>query len=316
MMKPLPPTKGVLVALWTPLDARGRLLRPALGDHLAWLRAQGIHGVFALGSTGEFPLLSLAQREEVLAAVVELAAPLPVVANISSIRLDEVVTLGRAARRLGAVGVALMPPPFFPMSQADMLEFFLRAAERIDLPVILYNFPELTGNRIGLETIAAFAERADLAGIKQSGGEFAYHRELIALGREKGFPVFSGADTRLPEAFALGATGCISGLVNFVPDLVAPLYRIAHEGLPGDLAELGRRMQEVGRVADQLTFPLNVAAGIAARGFDPGAPKTVVSAASLRLLEQVEADFRRLFDRYGLAPGRSQPETNSIPSPA
>ena len=83
-----------------------------------------------------------------------------------------------------------------------MLEFFLRAAEAVDLPFCLYNFPELTGNRIGLETIAAFAERAPMAAIKQSGAEFAYHRPLIRLGHEKGFTVFSGADARLPEVFS------------------------------------------------------------------------------------------------------------------
>ena len=69
---------------------------------------------------------------------------------------------------------------------------------------MLYNFPELTGKRIDLPTIAAFADRAPMIGIKQSGGEFAYHQDLIALGREKGFAVMSGSDTRLPEVFQAG----------------------------------------------------------------------------------------------------------------
>ncbi|MBI2497233.1 MAG: dihydrodipicolinate synthase family protein, partial [Opitutae bacterium] len=85
---------------------------------------------------------------------------------------------------------------------------------------MLYNFPELSGTRINLETVAAFAQRAGMAGIKQSGGEFAYHRDLVALGRERNFSVFSGSDTRLPEVFALGVDGCIGGLVNIVPDLM------------------------------------------------------------------------------------------------
>jgi dihydrodipicolinate synthase/N-acetylneuraminate lyase len=294
-MRSIAPRKGVLSALWIPLDSRGRLMKRALAAHIRWLKKCGVNGFLALGSTGEFPRMSLQQREEVLAAVIELAAPAPVIANLSSIRLDEVVQLGKTARRLGAAGAAIMPPSFFPVSQADMLAFFLQAADRVDLPFYLYNFPELTSNRIGIDTVAAFADRANMVGIKQSGGEFGYHPALIELGREKDFSVFSGADTRLPEVFGLGAAGCIGGLVNFVPEYMVEIFRICHEGAAGDATIPGDRMKEVGRIVDQLTFPLNVACGIAARGFDPGAPKTVVSKESARLARQIETEFRRYF---------------------
>lgn len=291
---------GVLAALWVPTDAAGKLKRDALARHLGWLKTTGIHGVLALGSTGEFARMSLREREEVLAAIIELAAPLPVIANLSSIRLDEVVSLGRTAIRLGAVGASLMPPSFYPVSQADMLEFFLRAADGVDLPFYLYNFPELTGNRIGIETVSTFADRANMAGIKQSGGEFQYHHELIALGRQKNFSVFSGSDTRLPEVFGFGAAGAIGGLVNIVPELMVEIYRICREGRPGDVTLPAKRMVEVGQVVDQMKFPLNVACGVEARGFDPGAPKTVLSADSATMYRKIVADFQAQFRAWGL----------------
>lgn len=294
------PRAGVLAALWLPTHADGTLDRPAMSRHVSWLATTGIHGVLALGSTGEFVRLGSAEREAALEAIIEDAAPLPVVTNVSSIRLDEVIALGRGAKRLGSVGVALMPPSFYPVSQADLLEFFLRAADGIDLPFYLYNFPELTGNRINIETVAAFAERAPMAGIKQSGGEFDYHRDLIALGREKDFSVFSGSDTRLLEVFGLGAAGAIGGLVNMVPELMVEIYRICREGVPGDGSVAAERMREVGRVVDRLTFPLNVACGIEARGFDPGHPKTVVSAESTRLYGELVTEFRSVFTSWGL----------------
>ncbi len=294
------PRSGVLAALWLPADSQGRLLRPQLARHLGWLRRQGVHGILALGSTGEFVRMSLAEREAMLAVVMELAAPLPVVVNITSIRLDEVVALGRAARRFGAAGVAIMPPYFYPVSQADMLEFFLRAAEAVDLPFYLYNFPELTGNRIDLETAAAFSEGAAMAGIKQSGGEFGYHHDLVRLGDEKGFSVFSGSDTRLPEVFAIGAKGAIGGLANIVPDLMVSLHAICRLGRPGDPSVAAGRMQALGRVIDRMKFPLNVAAGLEARGFEPGAPKTVVSETSRALYASIVQELRELFDAWGL----------------
>ncbi|MBI5767267.1 MAG: dihydrodipicolinate synthase family protein, partial [Verrucomicrobia bacterium] len=216
---------GIYSAQWIPVDAAGRVDRAALAAHIEFERDHGIAGVLALGSTGEFPHFSVDERKQVLATVAELAAPLPVIANVSDIRPRAAIELGRFAKSLGLPAIGLMPPSFYPMSQPDILAFFLHVAEAVDLPVMLYNFPELCGKRIDLETVAAFADRAPMCAIKQSGGEFEYHRQLIPLGREKGFVVMSGADTRLTEVFALGGAGCIGGLVNIVPELMVELYQ-------------------------------------------------------------------------------------------
>jgi 4-hydroxy-tetrahydrodipicolinate synthase len=181
-----------------------------------------------------------------------------------------------------------------------MLEFFLRAAEPVDLPMYLYNFPELTGNRIDLETVEAFADRAKMAGIKQSGAEFAYHKPLIQLGREKNFSVFSGSDTRLPEVFALGAAGAIGGLVNFVPEMMVQIYNAYREGCLDTANEAQKRMVQTGVVVNRLNFPLNVAAGLEARGFDPGDPKTVVSPRSQGIYIAMVHEFRQLFSQWRL----------------
>jgi 4-hydroxy-tetrahydrodipicolinate synthase len=189
------------------------------------------------------------------------------------------------------------------LAQEDILAFFLHVAEAVDLPVMLYNFPELCGKRIDLPTIAAFADRAPMCAIKQSGGEFGYHRELIALGREKNFAVMSGADTRLTEVFAMGAAGCTGGLVNIVPELMVDIYRCSAAGRPVDAAVSAARMVELGRVIDQLAFPPNVGAGLAARGFSPGASKSILSSESRALAAKIEAELRTLFRQWGLAPG-------------
>lgn len=291
---------GVFSAQWIPSDALGRVERVTLAAHAAFEKSHGISGVLALGSTGEFPHFTLEERKGVLATMAELFSPLPLIANVTDIRPRAAAELGRTAKSLGYSAIALMPPIFFPVSQADMLAYFLHVADAVDLPVMLYNFPELTGKRIDLPTVAAFAERAPMCAIKQSGGEFAYNRELIALGREKNFVVMSGADTRLPEVFAMGATGCIGGLVNMVPELMVLIDRVCRQGQPGDATAATAAMKEVGVIVDRLTFPLNVAAGLAARGFDPGAPKTVVSAESACIYEGIVADLRVKFAAWGL----------------
>lgn len=296
------PRQGILAALWLPTDPDGKLLVAELTRNLEFLKRNGVHGVLALGSTGEFPQFDLEQRKAILATVAELAAPLPVIANVSDIRPREVAELGRFARQLGLPAIAIMTPGFFPSTQADALAHFLHAADTSGLPTFLYNFPELTGTRIDPETVLAFAERAPMAGIKQSGREFDYHRQLIALGREKKFRVFSGADTRLPEVFALGADGCIGGLVNIAPDLMVHLYRLCHEGAAGGIEPAFTQLKQIGSVIDRLTFPLNVAAGMEARGLETGSPKARVSPASTQLYREIVADLGEKFRAWGLSP--------------
>ncbi len=296
---------GIFSAQWIPTDVAGRIDRPALSAHLQFERRAGISGVLGLGSTGEFPFFSPDERRVVLSTLAELVAPLPVIANITDIRPRVAIELGRFARELGLPAVALMPPVFFPVSQADMLAYFLHVADAVQLPVMLYNFPELTGKRIDLATISAFADRAPMCAIKQSGGEFGYHPDLIALGRERKFVVMSGADTRLPEVFKLGAAGCIGGLVNIVPELMVAIERICRQGQAGDFRAPAATMVEVGRLIDQLTFPLNVAAGLEARGLKPGAPKSIVSPESRQLYAKVVAELGALFQREKLAPAPS-----------
>lgn len=289
--------KGIYSALWIPTDEAGRIDRAALAALIEFERGHGIHGILALGSTGEFPQFSIEERKVALRSVLELSRGLPVMANITDIRPRAAVELGRFAKEVGAVAVALMPPMFYPVSPADQLAYFLHVAERVDLPVMLYNFPELTGKRIELNVVSDFADRAMMCGIKQSGAEFNYHRELISLGKVKNFSVMSGADTRLPEVFSMGAVGAIGGLVNIVPEWMVSLHRMGAEEQPGDTRKLAAAMVEVGRIVDQLTFPLNVAAGIDARGFCPGAPKMIVSEESRALYGKVVSDLRALFLR-------------------
>jgi 4-hydroxy-tetrahydrodipicolinate synthase len=292
---------GIFSAQWIPTDASGQVDRTSLATHIAFQRRHGISGLLALGSTGEFPHFDLEQRKQVLATVAEIAAPLPVIANVTDIRPRAAIELGRLAKSLGLPAIALMPPVFFPISPADMLAYFLHVSDAVGLPVMLYNFPELTGKRIELPTIAAFAERAPMCAIKQSGSEFAYHRELFALGREKKFVVMSGADTRLPEAFQLGAAGCIGGLVNVVPELMVTLDRVYRQGQSGEGSGAAAAMKDVGRIVDQLTFPLNVGAGVAARGFSPGVSKMVVSPESQALHAKVVDELVALFKAHNLA---------------
>jgi len=292
--------EGIFCALWTPTDENGAILEKTLKTNLEFVTSKAVQGLLALGSTGEFLQLEVSARKDFLKKVLAWSGGLPVIANISDIRPSVVAELGRVAREHGAAAVAVLPPYFFPLAQADLAEFFVRAGEAAKLPLFLYNFPERTGNRIALETVAAVADRIQLAGVKQSGAEFAYHQPLVELGRRRSFVVFTGSDTRLPEAMAMGVNGCVSGLANAVPEVMLEVFAGARRGPGSTQSRAAERMRQLGELVDRLEFPLNVAAVIEARNLSPGHPKSVVSTETEQRYQKLKSEVRQLFQEWKL----------------
>ena len=223
-------------------------------------------------------------------------------ANVSEINPRVASEMGRVAAGAGFDSISLLPPWFFELSQDDVAEFLLHVGKASGLPVWLYNFLERTGHKIALESVRKAAANLPLVGVKQSGADFEYHRPLVALGRELGFSVLTGSDTNMGEAMEMGAVGSVSGLANVLPELVMEMYGNARRdgGLKASQSEAGKRLHEIGKVMGSLTFPLNVAAVLEARGIPPGAPKARVSASSAEGYQQLVITARERFRAWGL----------------
>jgi len=272
--------RGVIPALWTPTGPDGSLLAKAFERNIAFILQSQPDSLLVLGSTGEFIHLSIDERKHVLETSLACAASKPVLVNISHTNFRSAIELGRHAKESGAVAATLLPPWFFPLSDGDLVEFFVRIGEAIGIPLVLYNFKALNGKRLTPEVVREIATRIPILGIKHSAGEMQEHKALAELGREFGFNLITGWDTHIPEAMSLGAAGVVSGLANIVPDLVAKAY--ATSGGADQLKQLGMLLSK-------LEFPLNIAAAMEARGLQPGFPKSIVSAAT----SQRYANLRR-----------------------
>jgi 4-hydroxy-tetrahydrodipicolinate synthase len=251
---------------------------------------------------------------DLLSLVAEFSGDMTIIANVSDVALEVTMELARKAEELKFDAISIMPPGFFPTTQEDLLAYFLHVSEKSSLPVILYNYPEVTGTRISLSTISAFSALAPMIGLKQSGQEFSYLRDLVPMGNELGFEVFAGTDTRVPEALALGASGSIGGLVNVVPEYLVGIYA-NHQRDPSCASDVpSGRLRKIGETIDQLAFPLNVAAGVQSRRLVVGKSKSVISAETRTLFSRVCGELQDLFETWGLEPAledEHQPQTES-----
>jgi 4-hydroxy-tetrahydrodipicolinate synthase len=300
-MNPPSISQGIVCALWTPLTADGRIDVALLERHLEWLGGTGLDGLLALGSTGRFAHLPVESREVLLRQTLQRVSKLPVLVNVSDLDQRVVARLGSVSRAAGAAGVAVLPPWYYEHAQADLVEWFVAAGEAAGLPLWLYNFPERTGNRIEPGTVKDVSVRTRVDGFKQSGGDHALIRELAKLAAARPFAVFAGADALIPEALALGAAGCIGGLANALPESMVRVYRACRNGQPAAAADDLRLLREVDRRQHLVSFPLNLAAVMAARGLDPGALPATMSRVTRAHYEQLKSEVRGLLAEHGLA---------------
>jgi dihydrodipicolinate synthase/N-acetylneuraminate lyase len=290
--------KGLYAALWSPTDSQGDVDTGALRALTQFLTGKGIDQFLVLGSTGQFLFLNTEQRIRFVESVAALLPPSQLVVNISDLRPQAVTSLAEPLAALGVAGASILPPYYFPVDQEDLQEYFIRTAEAVSLPLYLYNFPERTGNRISLETVEAVAQRVPVAAVKQSGSEFSYHRDLAQLGARLEFSLLTGSDTRMREAFFLGATGCISGIANAVPELVQELYGAV---LTQQASSAEMKLSQLEILLSEMPFPLSVQALIHARGLPVGAMKTWISPAVQGRYDDLVTRLQRSLKEWNLA---------------
>lgn len=281
--------EGIWVALWTPTDAQGRLLLEPLKEHLSFLLDKGVDGFALAGSTGQFPYLDVACRQQLLDTVIDHVGGRRVMVHLSAMRPLDVISLAQHASQKDVAAVMLQPPSYYPFAQQDIVHYLVTMAMKANRPLVLYNYPECTRNKLELETIRQVSAQVPVLGIKQSGSEFAYHNALIQLGQEVGFSVLTGADSRLAEALSLGVAGSIGGLANGIPELMVDVYRAYTEGRQEACVAATAKVGGVARRIGRMSFPLNIAALMQARGLAIGVQKEIVSDAT-------QQDYAKLID--------------------
>jgi dihydrodipicolinate synthase/N-acetylneuraminate lyase len=208
----------LIVAAATPLRDEGRELdAEAIGPMVAFLEAHGADGVFCCGTTGEGILLRTNERRAAARAF-RAAVHGRLLVHAGAQTTVETVALAADAAELGADGVAVIPPPYFPLEPAALADHLAAAAAACaPLPFFIYVFTRRSGYPLPTEVIRNVAQRApNLVGLKVSESPMAD----VAPYLELGLPVLVGSEPLIVPALARGAVGTVSGLAAAFPDEV------------------------------------------------------------------------------------------------
>lgn len=216
--------QGIIVAMTTPMTADEKLCEQELRNQVRRYLDTGIHGLFCLGTNGEFYALSREEKLKVMEVVLEEnRGRLPVCVGTGCVTTKDTVFLSQKAQELGADAVSVVTPYFGEVSQKKLVEHYKAVAKSIDIGVILYNIPARTGCSISRQTLETLAGVDNIIGIKDSSGNFDNTLQYLeATGRE--FPVLSGNDSLILSTLTAGGAGGIAGTANLFPNKLASIY--------------------------------------------------------------------------------------------
>jgi len=229
--------KGSLVAIVTPMQDGGALDLPALHRLIDRHVANGTSGIVVVGTTGESPTVSVEEHCLLIKTAVEHAAGrIPVIAGTGANATAEAIELTAYARKVGATAGLSVVPYYNKPTQEGLYRHFRTIAEKVDLPLLLYNVPGRTVADLASDTVLRLAQVPGIIGIKDATADLGRGSELIralAAADKADFAVYSGDDfTSLPLLF-MGAHGVISVTANVAPKLMAEMCAAA---LAGDCA--------------------------------------------------------------------------------
>lgn len=241
---------GALPALATPLRADGRVDTTAVEALVDWLIGKKVAGIFAGGTTGEGILLPLVERQQLHQAAVAAAdGRVPVLVHAGANNTNDTLALAQHAAAIGADGIVVITPTFYPLADDALSVYFQAIADVIpDVPLFLYDIPQMAVNGVSPGLLALLAETVpNLAGVKCSRPDAQHVRQLIDAA--PGLAVYAGNERIALGLLALGAKGLISGLATAMPE---PFVALTAAVQAGDWLAAQFMQQQINRLLDLL----------------------------------------------------------------
>lgn len=273
--------RGIIPPIVTPMNADESVNIPELRNQVERQIAAGVHGIFPVGTNGEAYILSMPEKEEIIEAVVDqVRGRIPVYAGTGCISTRDTVYLSRRAQALGADALSIITPSFAAASQRELYDHYVEVARHVDIPIILYNIPPRTGNKLLPETVAKLARDVDvILGAKDSSGDMDNLTAYISLTRDigKDFAVLAGNDGNILKCLKAGGAGGVAGRANLWPRTIASIY---DHFMAGEIEEAEKAQEAVATLQ---------------RVFKYGNPNTIIKKGTAMLGYPV-GDCRRPFN--------------------
>lgn len=229
---------GIVPPVSTIFTADGQFDEAGTAALIDDLIKAGVDGLFFLGSGGEFSQLGVEERKTIAAfAIAHVDRRVPVLIGTGGTNARETIALSQHAQQAGADGLVVINPYYWKVSGQNLIRYYQQVAESVALPILLYNFPALTGQDLTPALVKTLVETCtNIVGIKDTIDSVAHLRSMILTVKaaHPHFSVLCGFDDHLFNTLLLGGDGIISASSNFAPQLSVKLLQAFRDG---DLAQ-------------------------------------------------------------------------------
>ena len=291
-MVKVPVFKGSCTAIVTPFNEHG-VDYERLKKNLEFQYENGTSAVVVCGTTGENATHTPNEHDELVRVTVRTVnGRMKVIAGIGSNNTANALRAAEDAKYSGADAVLMVTPYYKKTTQKGLIEHFSYVADRVDIPMILYNVPSRTGIGISADTCKVLSQHPNINGIKEASGDIALAARIRSLCGDDLY-IWSGNDDCTIPLMSLGALGVISVASNIVPGAVAKLCALCLEGSYAEATELYAKYASLFSALFIETNPIPVKAALKMMGMDSGIlrlPLTEISQESFETLLKAMRD--------------------------
>jgi 4-hydroxy-tetrahydrodipicolinate synthase len=293
--------QGIYTPNIVPLNGDGSINESELRRYVDWLIAQGVHGIYPNGSTGEFTRFTPEERKRIVKIVCEQAAGrVPVLAGAAEANVRETILACETYAGYGARAVAIVSPFYYKLCPESVHTYFKEIALNSPIDITLYNIP-MFASPIDVPTIRRLAEFERVIGIKDSSGDLAFMLRMMSAVRpvRPDFVFMTGWEAVLVPMLVAGCDGGTNATSGVAPELTRKLYDLTRAGRIEEAMRLQFRLLELfDTMLFSADFPDGFRAAVELRGFRVGRSRQPQSegqkvdfAALQRLLQCIISDF-------------------------
>ena len=287
--------RGVFAPVVTPFNRRGELDERGFVSNLRAYQNAGLSGLLVAGSTGEAPYLTERERLRCLELARSLIRPpMLLLAGTGLESTRETIRLSREAIRRGADALLIVTPSYYKprMDSPTLMAHYRAVADAVSRPVLIYSIPQFTGVNISAETIAKLSRHRNIVGLKESSGNLAFVREVLATS-QAGFRVLIGSALIVLEGLKAGAAGAVLGPADYAPELCVGLVQAL---AAGDGERAAKLQSALAPLVTDIANPFGIAgikAAMDERGYRGGQPRWPLLPVTAKQRRQIAAVLSR-----------------------
>ncbi|OTQ61574.1 4-hydroxy-tetrahydrodipicolinate synthase [Gilliamella apis] len=268
---------GIITAMVTPFESSGNIDIKATEILIEKLIANGVQGIFVLGTNGEFHVIENDMKIKFAKKVVEIVANrVPVYAGAGGNSTDEVIKLGKQMIAVGVDALSVITPYFVSLKENELYNHYQMIAENLAIPIVLYNIPKNTGINLSFELVSKLSKISNIIGIKDSSGDINNIAGYIDNTSRNEFSVLSGSDSLILKALKIGATGAISATSNLLTTNNVEIYKQFIAGNLDKAEQWQQSLEEFRRILKYASIPSVLKQSLSLSGIEVGVPRLPV----------------------------------------